>query len=335
MERASARRRSHPRFGAAAVAGLAGRAAPPDTADGVQRERRRSAAGAARATTGGSDYDGDGQEPRDDHVGASGALRANEAGSYDDAIRKELYPLLLMTSVSPEDEERGNADEQDAGDQGYQYQTLATQVRCLYEVLDDAARSVPLLERHRLARPGRFNTARLQALQQFVLGVGGAGMSVREQRQLYNFLDVWDGHDIGDVMSDEDEGRSLRAVFPTWSSFRRALRDDVNEAVLDAGWKKLRLQEGGTVYEVYFRSVLDVIMDQLRRRAASIQLWSGATGPAPPTNRRETPLDGDAFRLCEQDVVRSHGGTSFVMGIHLYSDSSLLSWSGGTFSPSY
>lgn len=41
-------------------------------------------------------------------------------------------------------------------------------------------------------------------------------------------------------------------------------------------------------------------------------------------------MDGDAFRLCEKEVVGTHGGSSFVLGLHLYSDSSQLSWSGGT-----
>lgn len=42
-------------------------------------------------------------------------------------------------------------------------------------------------------------------------------------------------------------------------------------------------------------------------------------------------MDGDAFRLWEREVVATHGGASFVLGLHLYCDSSQLSWSGGTF----
>lgn len=301
------------------------------------RTRRRtqpSTGGAARDTS----DDGDVQpvaasSAGGDAANGTGALQVNDAGSYDDATRAGLYPLLEMTAVSVRNGEEGDADGRGmhgpAHGAAYEYQTLATQVRCLYEVLDDAARAVPVVERRKYGRAGRFNTRRLRAVQQFVLGVGGAGLSVREQRLLYKFLNIWDGENTNDVMSVHDSN-SLRAVFPTVTSFTNALRDDLHEAVLDAGWKKLRLQEGGTMHEAYFRPVLDVVTGQLRRCGDGVRLWSGETGPAPPTNSRETPIDGDAFRLCEEQVVAAHGASSFVMGIHMYSDSSQLSWSGGT-----
>lgn len=72
-------------------------------------------------------------------------------------------------------------------------------------------------------------------------------------------------------------------------------------------------------------------MARLRSGGAGIRLWSGVGGPAPPTNMRQTPMDGDAFRLCERNVVDAHGNTSFVLGLHMYSDSCRVSWSGGKF----
>jgi len=30
-----------------------------------------------------------------------------------------------------------------------------------------------------------------------------------------------------------------------------------------------------------------------------VKLWSGDDGPAPPSDRHETSMDGDAFRSCE------------------------------------
>lgn len=253
-----------------------------------------------------------------------GALVADDSGSYDVAIRAQLYPLLELTGVLRDNVGDGGMHAE------YQYQSLATRIFSLYEVLDDAARSVPILERRKNSRTGRFNTTRLGALQQFVLGVGGAGLSVREQKQLYDFLEIWDRRDAVDPMETRDD-LSLSAVFPTVSSFTKALRDDLDDAVLSAGWKKLKIREGGTVYEVYYRSVLEVVMARLQKGDGGVRLWSGEDGPAPPTNMRQTPMDGDAFRLCEKEVVATHGGTSFVLGLHLYSDSSQLSWSGGAF----
>lgn len=206
-----------------------------------------AASGAAGGGVGGDD------EQRaspacDDAVFGTGALAPDDVGSYNTAIRNEMYPLLAMTTGLDEAGLQRNGGGASAGELpqgvGYEYQTLATQLRCLYEVLDDAARAVPIALRVKRSRAGQFNTTRLRALQLFVLGVGGAGLSVREQRLLYNFLDVWDRHDLDNAIMDDDD-LSLRAVFPTVSSFTNALRDDLNQAVLDAGWKKLRLQEGG------------------------------------------------------------------------------------------
>lgn len=246
------------------------------------------------------------------------------SGSYQEAIRAQLNALMEMTAVAREG--CGGAAGASAE---YLYQTLATRVRALYEVLDDAARSVPIVERRKHSREGQFNTKRLRALQEFVLSVGGAGLSVREQRDLYRFLQVWDARDDEDPLN-VDEDYSLMAVFPTISSFTNALRDDLHDAVLGAGWMKVTIREGGVDYEVYYRSVLEVVAEMLHHGAHNVRLWSGEDGPAPPTHVRQTPMDGDAFRLCEQDVVSRHGTGSFVMGLHLYSDSSQLSWSGGT-----
>eukprot|EP00170_Pyropia_yezoensis_P000985 contig_4585_g988 len=198
-----------------------------------------------------------------------GALVADDSGSYDAAIRAQLYPLLELTGVLRDNVGDGGMHAE------YQYQSLATRIFSLYEVLDDAARSVPILERRKNSRTGRFNSTRLGALQQFVLGVGGAGLSVREQKQLYDFLEIWDRRDAVDPMETRDD-LSLSAVFPTVSSFTKALRDDLDDAVLSAGWKKLKIREGGTVYEVYYRSVLEVVMARLQK--VRVRLVNDDTG---------------------------------------------------------
>lgn len=313
-------------------------AAELDGMPGRPRSRRRLGRVArARRSEGGpeSGAGGAGEEPADnasltglDAPAGLRALAADAAGSYDAEIRAKLYPLLEMTGVLQQRCARGTAGE-DMGVE-FHFQSLATRIFSLYEILDDAARAVPIVERRKNSRCGRFNTTRLRALQQFILGVGGASLSVREQKQLYNFLEVRDRRDSVDPMSGTD-GFFLSAVFPTVSSFVTALRDELHDAVLSEGWKKLKIREGGTVYEVYYRSVLEVVMARLQNRAGVMRLWSGGGAPAPPSYLRETAMDGDAFRLCEQEVVAAHGRTSFVLGLHLYSDSSQLSWSGCAF----
>jgi len=41
-------------------------------------------------------------------------------------------------------------------------------------------------------------------------------------------------------------------------------------------------------------------------------------------------MDGDALKLCEDLVMNSQKELACVLGLHVFSDSSQLSWSGGT-----
>lgn len=256
---------------------------------------------------------------------------SDQRGCYDGAIRDELYAVMEMTSDAVDGNDGGGASRSGAGcgvpRQEFDYQLLATRVRNLYEVLNDAACSVPLLQRRKNSRPGQFNTKRLRALQQFVLRVGGAGLSRREQRLLYAFLTVWDDHG-GNSPMDSSEDCSLRAVFPSPTAFVNELRDDLDDAALDAGWLKVHIKEGGVEYEAYYRPVLERVLKMLRE-TKRLAPWSGKDGPAAPTDRRASPMDGDAFRMCEKDVLDEHGVRASVLGLHFCSDSSQLSWSGG------
>lgn len=273
--------------------------------------------------------DGDEVDAREGPAGAGGIgidpLDVDNNGSNEPAecnVIKALFELTGTTEVG-------------AGSRGhplppseYNYASLSTKVCAVYESLDDIARSQPLVQRRRGAQPGRFKTPRLRALLHFALQIGGDGMSYRELRLLYDFLDVWCGTKP-DTPTCDAEPESLREAFPSVSAFVDGVKDELDDAVIDAGWKKVLLTEGGVTFEAYFRPVLDLIMKLAKR--PGVRLWSGKSGPAPPTDRRQSPMDGDAFRECENDVILNNGAESCVLGVHAYSDGSRLSWSGGSF----
>lgn len=194
--------------------------------------------------------------------------------------------------------------------------------------MKDWKRSEKKISPRKRCRPGRFNLCRLHALQCFALRCGAAaGMSVDEQNQLYTLLDIWDGTKPG-MPQDSGHAQTLREAFPSVTAFKDAMRDDVDEAVLEAGWRKCALERNGETYQAFFRPVLNAILDQVRS-AKDMQHWSRDGRPEPPTDMRETPLDGDAFRKNEAGIVHRHGPDAFVLGLHLYSDASHISWSGG------
>lgn len=56
-----------------------------------------------------------------------------------------------------------------------------------------------------------------------------------------------------------------------------------------------------------------------------MRYWAKGDHDDGPSDCRETPFDGDAFRLCEGQVRRDHGAAAFVLGVHAYSDSCVIS----------
>jgi len=132
--------------------------------------------------------------------------------------------------------------------QEYQYSTVAAEVRSFYEDKCDWSRTEPLLKKRKMCAPGRFNWLRLWALQTFALAGRPGGFSLSEQEGLYVLLDVWDRTKPGMVV-DAGHNKTLRGSMRTVNAFKDALRDDVDDAVLEKGWRKCKLEEGGIVYE--------------------------------------------------------------------------------------
>eukprot|EP00168_Porphyra_purpurea_P000356 TRINITY_DN1039_c0_g1_i7.p5 TRINITY_DN1039_c0_g1~~TRINITY_DN1039_c0_g1_i7.p5 ORF type:complete len:140 (+),score=21.79 TRINITY_DN1039_c0_g1_i7:1626-2045(+) len=127
---------------------------------------------------------------------------------------------------------------------------------------------------------------------------------------------------------DAGNHKALRFQVPSVKAFKTALRDDLDDAALTAGWRKVNLEEGGVGYDAYFRDVLQAVHALIKKKGGAIQLWSGVAGPAPPSEPRETPMDGDAFKVCEELVMKNREVLACVLGLHVFADSSQLSWSG-------
>lgn len=208
-----------------------------------------------------------------------------------------------------------------------QYSTLSTALRAFFESKSDWMRSKPLVTPRKGWRPGQFQYFRTRAIQRFALKVCGRGLSRDELVALYELLDIWDRTMPG-MPVDEGHMLGLRDMFPTVNSFLDAMSDDVDAAVLEEGWMKVEIEESGHTYTAYFRSALEVSIILLAA-AEKVQLWSGNGKPAEPSPKRETPMEGDAFRLHEKAVVDEHGSTSFVIGMHVFSDECKISWRGG------
>jgi len=228
---------------------------------------------------------------------------SDESGSTaHSAVESQLRTLLELTRILVPSTDTGGATANAVPE--YLYSSVGLHVRALYEALGDARRAEPLVPIRKRAKTSLFNTVRLRALQRFVLQVGGAGLSEKDQAFRYDFPDVWDGTKAG-MAEDAAHHATLRHAFPSVKAFKNALRDDLDDAALKTCWKKVKLVEGGVTDEACFRDVLQVLWALMRKKRSSIQLWSGVPGPAPPSDKRDSPMDGDAFRLGEELVMKN------------------------------
>lgn len=299
-----------------------------DTAGTFAEEIRSSGDGARLGVTVGANHAAGGEDDLGDHAAALPAKdNETDLAALLDAAATEVVPQQPACQRGG----KGPAGLQPSGgvDPAVTYASLSTQARAHYEKYKDTERAKPLVTARKRARPGQFNSYRLLTLQDFVNNVDGSGLSAAGKNQLFNLLDVWCRTKPG-MPVDDGHNEELRDRFKTPHAFRKALADDLDEAVLSEGWLSCNLREFGVDHEGYYRPCLPVIVSAASS-GTRVHLWSGGDGVAPPTNMRETPLDGDAFRECEADVVARHGSRAFVAGIHVSSDCMVLSGSGGTY----
>jgi len=123
--------------------------------------------------------------PSDAHV--PGAPSTPPASSESEstahsAVESQLRTLLELTRVLAPPA-GGGGFTADAVPE-YLYSSVGLHVRALYEALGDACQAEPIATRRKRAKTGRFNSVRLRALQRFVLQVGGAGLSEKDQEFL-------------------------------------------------------------------------------------------------------------------------------------------------------
>ena len=205
------------------------------------------------------------------------------------------------------------------------FSSVAAEAQAEYERIGDAQRCEPAVNSRPNCNPGQFNTPALKMLQVFVNECNGSGLSTAFQTRLYDVLAKWDGSDGGGKSVASGTNR-IGDVFSSATAFRNAVHDDLDDAILSAGWKRCTLVQGGVSYVTYFRSVLKTALDALRN-AKEVQLRRDNSEVG---RRRQAPMDGEAFKAHQDAIDATTFQKAFVLGLYVYSDASLISWSGGT-----
>lgn len=136
----------------------------------------------------------------------------------------------------------------------------------------------------------------------------------------------WEAH----AQAGEGRPKRLRDYFANPHAMRQALAADIDEAVDNDAWYAYQITEMNETYEAYHRAALPGMLAALSR-APKVRYWARGDEDEGPSDCRENPFDSDAFRLCEEQVIREHGRDAFVLAIHAYSDSCAISSSRGKF----
>lgn len=235
-------------------------------------------------------------------------------------------PLECTRQVAPlpvRESKPGGSGESARRAQEVTYPSVEARVLGVYDAYDDASRAVPLATIAKHSKAGQFDSRRLRAFQSFVYHAGGSGLSGGDVDHLWNLFHEWESK----TPAKEGEPRRLRDVFNNPHALRQALGHDIEEALLADEWMACEVTELEETYEGYYRPCLRVLLEALK--APKVRYWEKGAEDEGPSECRETPFDGDAFRICEETIMREHGPGAFVLGVHAFSDSCAVSSSGG------
>jgi len=244
--------------------------------------------------------------------------------------------------------------------------SIAARIGAYYEAMPETSRTRRLVPPSVGMQPSRFNTPVLREALKFSLSAGGAGLSEADQVAYLSVLLLAEkggrerrrgGHrgvprprrtsvltagtgaaagvhdngtsalSDGEVISDDDVG-DIAGAFPSKTSFVAAVREEQRRVLSKLCWDETPLDVEGVTYKFYSRDLLGVVLDLLAH-AGHIQLWGEELGDGPDhTRMRADTMDSDLFLSEEFVVRRRHGSLSFVLGVQLFIDEAVVSWSG-------
>jgi len=106
------------------------------------------------------------------------------------------------------------------------------------------------------------------------------------------------------------------------------VREEQRRVLSKLCWDETPLEVEGVTYKFYSRDLLLAVLDLLSH-ACHIQLWGERLEDGPDgTRMRADMMDSDLFLTEELVVRRRHGSLAFVLGVQLFIDEAVVSWSG-------
>ena len=237
--------------------------------------------------------------------------------------------------------------------------STAARIWAYYESLPEAGTTRLLVPPSVGQQPSVFNTPLLREVLKFTLSAGGRGLTETDQMAYLTVLLITEqdgrarrpfgrrrgprprqeqalaggaraNHDPrADDLSDgdsSDDGELARA-FPTRHSFVAAVRGEQRRVLSKLGWEETPLVVEVVSFIFYSRDLLLTVLDFLKN-ARHLQLWGEKLGAGPDgTRMRAEMMESDVFLTEEASVRSRYGLQSFVLGVQLFIDEAVVSWS--------
>jgi len=213
--------------------------------------------------------------------------------------------------------------------------STAARIRAYYEDFPEASMAVHVVTAAWASRPTRFGSPALRGALRFALTAGGSGLSERDQTLYATMLRL--------VESEATSGTAavcpFSAAFPSPRSFLYAVRHETNRVLAVRRWQQVPITVGTRTYTYYFRDILQAGLDALAV-ATSVSFGDPANLDAVSLHMgddeddarvRHGTLDSDIYLGEWQSVRCLHGADARVMGVQLYADEALVSWSGACY----
>lgn len=272
---------------------------------------------------------------RRDHPGVvfwevPGGQRTQAAPAAVAAISRAAQPPHASSTEAPDQGGREAAPEQ-CEPALSQPTAVAGMIQQYYRDFDDMATVRPIVEQVEGGRPQRFNTPTLRMFRSFAVSVGGSGLSGSDRELFWENIVAAEREALRGTSASECLG-PMEAAFSSAHKFKASLRTDADQCMQDLKWMVADIKTASQTVPFYFRDLLGVLVNAAQQ-ATCIKLRGERRWDADGNVVRSGTLDSDVY-LAEQDDVLSdarHSGIDkkFVMGVQLFSDSALVSWSGG------
>jgi len=205
--------------------------------------------------------------------------------------------------------------------------TISGRVLRWFHEMRDADRSAPVFSGDGdIADTARFDTPALKRVFSEVCTANGAGMSRNEASNLYVILRA--------VETAAGPDGEVGGRFPSKTAFWKAIRNEKRRTLEALGWRTVPLVIAGKTYHLLYRDALDVAQELVRQVRVDHLQWDATVPDDADSNEDHVwtgPFDSAAFFENDKDVREKMAAGTKVLGLYAYSDSTILTSSGGMF----